>query len=347
MIAVRAPGWSPSLARLRGGRRHAPRRAWLADVAPRLAAVAVAAGSAGTWHTERVSRTSTSLAVAVVRCDATMRRCVVKVPGTAESAHSLRRQAKVLASLHADPRLTDWCPVVPRCLGQGEIDGRPYWVEEALPGRPVTAVAMRRGTRRALLDTAVGLIEDLHARTAGPTRVDSATLDAWVGRPLGRIAAHCASRARGQGLLQAVDRLRDQLTAALADRCVRTCVIHGDFWTGNLLRSGSSVTGIVDWDQATAPQLPLHDLLHVHVLSRRLATGMELGEVVARAATHGIGDALGVPPDRVAAWRDGVPERSAVLLYWLRHVSLFIDSEGHRDNPRWLRGNVDRVLAHA
>ena len=106
------------------------------------------------------------------------------------------------------------------------------------------------------------------------------------------------------------------------------------------------MTGIVDWDQAAARQLPLHDLLHLHVLARRLARGDELGEIVVHALRHGIDRTLDVPADEAADWLDGIPPRPALLLYWLRHVLLFIDSEGDHDDPRWIRGNVERVLVN-
>jgi aminoglycoside phosphotransferase (APT) family kinase protein len=129
---------------------------------------------------------------------------------------------------------------------------------------------------------------------------------------------------------------------------VRTSWIHGDFWPGNLLSAqpGGLVTGVVDWDCASDQQLPLHDLLHLHVFTRRLTRGDELGHIVVRALRSGIGDALGVSAGEVATWLDGVPQRPAVLLYWLRHVLLFIDSESHRDKPYWLRANVEHVLVN-
>jgi hypothetical protein len=39
-----------------------------------------------------------------------------------------------------------------------------------------------------------------------------------------------------------------------------------------------------------------------------------------------------------------LPGHTAALLYWVRHVSLFVGSPGHGDNRRWLDRNVERVL---
>jgi len=319
----------------------------MCEVAPRLVAAAVPVGTDSAWRTQAVTFTSTFVAVAAVGSAATSRRFVVKVPCTTEGVDNLRRQADVLAALHADPRLRGWPPVMPRCVGQGEFDGWHYWVEERLPGTPVTKTVLRRARHDGPLDTAVRLIDDFHARTSRQRLLDQAGLEAWVRGPLRRIENFYATRDRPAGLFDALDRLRGELVTVLAGHSVRTCWIHGDFWPGNLLAADRTVTGVVDWDQAQPDQLRLHDLLHLHLFSRRLMSGEELGDIVVRAVHYGIADEIGVPADQVAAWLDGIPERTAILLYWLRHVSLFIQSAGHGDSRRWLRGNVERVLARA
>jgi aminoglycoside phosphotransferase (APT) family kinase protein len=207
---------------------------------------------------------------------------------------------------------------------------------------------LRRTRRTALLRAATEVIRDLHARTREQTLLDSAAMEAWVHAPLRRLEQFAAGRPKPNRLLDAVWRLREELTAVLTGRTVHTCWIHGDFWPGNLLASPPSahVTGIVDWDQASPRQLPLHDLIHLHLLARRLARGGELGDIVVHALRNGIDETLGVAAGEVAAWLDGIPQRTALLLYWLRHILLFIDSEGDHDNPRWLRGNVERVLVN-
>jgi hypothetical protein len=57
-------------------------------------------------------------------------------------------------------------------------------------------------------------------------------------------------------------------------------------------------------------------------------------------------EAIGVRAGLVDAWTDGIPPRAALLLCWLRHATLFLDSDGHRDNRYWLGSNVDKVLLH-
>ncbi|MEV6925032.1 aminoglycoside phosphotransferase family protein [Dactylosporangium sp. NPDC051485] len=324
---------------------HREERRWTAAAAPRLVAGATSIRNTG-WRTETVSFTSTSVAVATVIRSGSPDRYVVKVPWTAAGAASLRRQATVLAMLRQDPRLPNLRPVLPRCLAQGTIEGRYYCVEEALPGVSAMGLMVRRAWRTMLLRAATGLISDLHARTGEQTVLDRSTVRAWVDAPLRRLEEFALTLSQPPRVVDAVGRLHEELIAVLVGRTVRVSWIHGDFWPGNLLAAppGGQVTGVVDWDCATPGQLPLHDLLHLHVLARRLTGGDELGDIVVRALHRGIEETLDVSARDVDAWLDTIPQRAALLLYWLRHTLLFIDSEGDHDNPRWLRGNVERVL---
>ncbi|MCW3817420.1 aminoglycoside phosphotransferase family protein [Micromonospora sp. DR5-3] len=325
---------------------HRPQRSWTAAVAPRLVARATATDDAR-WRTESVAFTSTSVAVATVGGRGTDGRFMVKVPWTDRAVEGLRRQAAVLDLLWTHPRLPGLRPLLPYCAAQGDVEGRYYCVEGALRGTPASGMMLRRARRAALLASASRVIRDLHRRTRERTLLDRAAVAEWVDVPLRRLEAFAATRPRGARFLDTVWRLREELVLALVGRTVHTSWIHGDLWPGNLLATSpdGQVTGIVDWDQASARQLPLHDLLHLHVLARRLARGDELGEIVVEALRHGIDRALDVPADEAADWLDGIPPRPALLLYWLRHILLFIDSEGDHDDPRWIRGNVERVLA--
>ncbi|MFR9776600.1 phosphotransferase family protein [Micromonospora sp. MS34] len=326
---------------------HRPERSWTAAVAPRLVAGATATDDTE-WRTETVTFTGTSVAVATVRGHGTGGRYMVKVPWTARAADGLRRQAGVLDQLRTNPGLPGLRLLLPHCVAQGEVEGRYYCVETALRGAPANGMMLRRTRRAALLASAGRAIRDLHHATRERTLLDRTAVAQWVDDPLRRLAEFAATHPRRGRLVDTVHRLREELVVALVGRTVHTCWIHGDFWPGNLLAStpDGQVTGIVDWDQAAPRQLPLHDLLHLHVLARRLARGDELGEIVVQALRCGIDRTLDVPADEAAGWLDGIPPRPALLLYWLRHILLFIDSEGDHDDPRWIRGNVERVLVN-
>ena len=321
-----------------------PRSGWVGRIAPTV--VAAAEPEAGHWLTESITLTDTAVVVAVVRSRTGRHRRVVKMPCTTEGAESLGRQAGVLAALRADPRLAGWAKITPRPLASGAFDGHRYWVEDVVPGTPVTGTALRTFREGPVFAAAVRLIEDLHARTAAASTVDPADISLWVDQPLSRLAAFCSAHPRHREDLPALGRLGAQLSEELLGKRVRTSLIHGDYWAGNLLTSGPAVTGVVDWDRASAHQLPLLDLLHLTLFTERARSGRELGEIVVRLLQdNAAADAIGVPAGQLNAWLGGVPPATAVLLFWLRHISLFIESEGHGDNRDWLRRNVHTVLA--
>lgn len=338
VVARAEPALHPAAARW----RHRSELRWVAAVAPRL--LMREGGPEDGWRTHALRWTGTSVAVATVAHPRDARRFVVKVPATADGVANLRRQREVLSALERDRRLCDWNAVLPRPLHEGEVAGRYYCVEEALPGEQTDRLVRRGRDGPELLRASARLIEGLHCRTAREDLVDGVAVEAWVELPLRRLERFAGTHPRRAELRAALGRLRHDLAAALLGRRVRRGWIHGDYWPGNVLASSGRVTGIVDWDQAAAGQLPLHDLLHLHLHGRRLARGEELGDVVVAALTAGVPEAIGVPAGVVDRWTDGIPARTALLLCWLRHATLFLDSDGHRDNRYWLRHNVEKVL---
>jgi hypothetical protein len=140
-----------------------------------------------------------------------------------------------------------------------------------------------------------------------------------------------------------------ELEEQLAGQEVLASWVHGDFWPGNVLLRPDEhrVTGIVDWDLAAPRELPLLDVLHLILYSRRVRFGRELGDVV-RAA---IDDPKWDPAERrlIEEQTDGAPgaqlsDRSAILLTWLRHVSIFSSVAGHGANAVWIRNNIETII---
>ena len=98
-------------------------------------------------------------------------------------------------------------------------------------------------------------------------------------------------------------------------------------------------------------ELPAHDVLHLLLYTRRIATGGELGEML----SHQLSGAHWSPAERAVleqqqTWyaRSGLTERQMLLLYWLRHAAIHARQQGTSVGLRyrlWERRNVLPVLA--
>ncbi|HET8630677.1 MAG TPA: phosphotransferase [Thermomicrobiales bacterium] len=350
---ARAPSLLPPLGRVR--RRWRDRRA-LARARALAPAILAAlpplpgAPSPVGWRVRRAQWAESGMAVLAVGPPGRPAAAVLKVPATAAGAAGLRRQAATLATLRADPRLAGWAGLLPECLAAGEVGGRYYLAERALPGRPAAAALTDPAARAPFLAAAAAAIGELHRRTATTVVADGALLDRWVARPLALLRGALATAPREADYSRALDRLAGELGDALAGRRLCAAWTHGDYWPGNLLvaPAGATLTGIVDWDRAAPADPPLADLVYLVLTARQLAGRRELGEV-ALALLDEAGWAAGeralVDAARAALPGESPPVRALVLLVWLRHVAdNLVQSAAYGRDRRWMANVVELVL---
>jgi hypothetical protein len=289
--------------------------------------------------------TSTGLGIAIVG-RRRARPCVaVKLALTAGAAAGLEREGRALAALHADARLEGWRPLVPRRLATGALSGRCYAIDSAVPDAPALTVSGDATVLAAVQEGAAEAIGVLHRRTAASVVAGDVLVGQWVHAPAAMLAEHGGPRSA-----RVLRELADGLGRALQGRTLTAGWVHGDFWPGNLLvRPDGGLSGIVDWDAAGPRELPLHDVLHLLLYTRRLLGGEELGEVILgqlreprwSARERRVLRAHGGAADEVLSERDGV------LLYWLRHAAGHTRQQAGSRSPGyrvWRRRNVDRVL---
>jgi hypothetical protein len=292
--------------------------------------------------------TSTDVAVVIVSPPVQPPSAVFKLPMTARAVDGIVRETRALAALHADERLGEWRRLLPVPLASGALEGRHYRVDSALPGLVVLDRLRKDKSRRHLLGSAAETIHVLHRTTASAVEVDERLAAHWIDTPANDLLVHGAAR----GLGSQVGALRDELRAALVGQTVSAGWIHGDYWFGNLLFEAGEAgpRGIVDWDAAGQPALPVIDVMHLLLYTRRLTTGRELGQIVV--------ETLRRPEwpeeerrvlDRYGTWCHGdlISERHLLLLCWLRHVAHHARQQG--DNRtlgyrRWQGRNVRPVL---
>jgi aminoglycoside phosphotransferase (APT) family kinase protein len=149
----------------------------------------------------------------------------------------------------------------------------------------------------------------------------------------------------------AYDRLRNELYAALTGS-QWVSWIHGDLWPGNILIDPEThaLAGLIDWDKAAAQELPLHDTLHLLLFTRKLVHQHGPADILAALgpgvtwtpAERSILDTAmpGSTPDRL-------PERVAVLLYWLRQTASTLTLlPSYAEDHDYVALNIDGVLRH-
>ncbi len=222
--------------------------------------------------------------------------------------------------------------VVPETLFGGRLRGRRFEVERALPGVPAARALAEGLPIESLLAGTFAALAPVHGHGVEQV-VGEELLQELVDRPASILEAHTPARDR-----PTLAALRRELREGLADRRLVVCPTHGDLWPGNvLLGPGGEVTGIVDWESASPAGLAGVDRVHLMLTSRALATGRELGAVVA--------DILRRPAPVAALDPDLLPMRTQILLAWLLHVSgNLAKSDRYRRSPLWRRANVRPVL---
>lgn len=277
---------------------------------------------------------------------------VVKLPLTAEAEQSLLRHREVLTTLRQRPELEVIQPLLPQPVAWGEFDHQVYYVETALPGEPSGALVDDPGSRRSMQEAASRAIEQLHAGTVRYQQVDSATFARLAGDDLALLERLAARWPHPSALRDALARLEEQLRQCLWGQTLPLCWTHGDFWPGNLLvrHPGGPLSGILDWDRATPDDLPLQDIFHLLIYTRKLWRQSELGEEVLASLRSRAwdGEERQLLDDALA--RFGLSARSDVVraalwLYWLRQVATNLRRyPGRKRDRRWLEKNVFLAL---
>lgn len=193
-------------------------------------------------------------------------RLVVKAALTEGSVAAVRAEAAALRAVEAlDPGMVGG--TVPRLLDERRDENGALLVTEALTGVPMSVDYHRWR----------------HTAKAEVIREDFACATSWL-RELGRLPVDRVLGPRGDWQALAT-RLRDRWPSGDDDSDVASdvafdvaervtdldsrlrmppgsalSVVHGDFWCGNVLRTGRRATGVVDWEHAVVGGDPVRDL---------------------------------------------------------------------------------------
>jgi len=212
----------------------------------------------------------------VLRGTARGEPCILRLPAGRQAEEDESRAWFMLEQLAARPALADR---VPRPIVRGAFQRIGYFLESAVAGEPLSKA--QRSLSRALLAGMVGdFLRVLHApgATHVPLVPGSASFSALVGEPIARM------RRAGVEPLRCAS-LEKALAARLAGRDWPVGLQHGDFGVHNLFTDNARISGLIDWEYATAQGLPALDAVNYLESMQRLASpSSSLKENVARLA---------------------------------------------------------------
>jgi len=181
----------------------------------------------------------------------------VKVPTTADASAVVEAEGRVLDAVRT--RAPAWIrESIPLPIGFVAVDRFRALVTTALPGALMARDYHRwRHITRARdvgadFNAASQWLEQLHVATANAR----ASLDMDAG-----VVAGLSSRFDGEPDIASVISTVSAIHAHLRTASTPWTVVHGDYWFGNLLVSGSSVVGVVDWENATISGQPMRDVV--------------------------------------------------------------------------------------
>ena len=230
----------------------------------------------------------------------------------------------------------------PLAVAHGVHAGYEYFVETALPGGP-GPVHVVGGAPGGWPMEAVRYISELHRLTAQRGGLDDATMNPLVREPIARLARACGAAASAPVFA----RLGAVCETALRDRVLPLVQTHGDYTESNcLFDSDGHLTGVVDWEVALRPGLPLIDLLQLMPVAGENSsaprwqrfdqwmTWVEKPELAVADPVVGeyVRD-LDVPAAAIPA---------LVLMQWVIHVEDRVAAR--RDDERWMRLRVHQPL---
>ena len=235
------------------------------------------------------------LIVLLVSPDTGRPELAIKVPTTDEAARAVDAEARVLVELAGlEP---GFARTIPRVVDSVEFGGRAGLVMTAADGLPMKtsylrwrhiATPARVAADFAAIDRWVAELQQLTAGRRAP-------LDMTAGVAT-RLAQRFPDRDGLAGDLEALS----AVSARLRRNTTPRATVHGDLWVGNVLLTEGKVSGIVDWEAATASGEPVRDLvrfamMYALFLDRRTRVGRRVaGHRVLRAGDWGAGVAYAV-----------------------------------------------------
>lgn len=268
--------------------------------------------------------------------------CVVKVARSPYGETALRRDLEARGRIHAQAPWSAWRQLVPRTLAEHATGDRFAVVEERLPGLPLSDLM----DDVSLMARVRGRLADLREATSHDVAADD-MVSTWFLDPGATVAALLRRHGHRRAAADVAQWASD-VAGSLRGTTCRVALVHGDLWPGNVLLGSRGRLGVIDWDQASFHDAPLHDALHLTLHPVRTERRVDLGLlirslIVSRDDDPVLSAALARTEVGKFLHDTGITERDALVWYWLRHVDRMTREPGHATNPRWISNNVVAV----
>jgi len=251
---------------------------------------------------------------------------VLKIPVDPRSAVGEDNNWRMLQALIQDPAIAD---LMPKPRARGVHQRLSYFVESAVAGRPLTSAITDIGRARA-----AGKIKELflkmHAGRRTPTEVAAGTtaFDFFVERPVSQLRMAAFEP-------ELCDALQTYLRNGIAEEPWSLGLYHGDFTSDNIFVLGDQISGVIDWEYATADGIaPLDVISYLESMQRSTNPLTTATTNLTRLASWDwpSSEEIDLLKSIYAHFRIA-PERHEFLcrLSWMQHVGNILDTTARFD----------------
>jgi len=289
-------------------------------------------GSGNAGRICRLAVTDTCTAVMELGDSEQGARVAVKIPLSQESIGRCSRENGVLQRLSGvsgDRR-------IPLAVCFSARPPFPYFAQTYLPGTRRNDIAVG-----PMLRECVDFLDGLRTKT-GLGTVGCVECCTSLFEPGSRLREHAYDKL-GETLCRSLSTLHERQSKCLAKYSDGLCLVHGDFWAGNLRWDGDTLVGVLDWDSCFLG-MPGMDVLHLLLLADARTDDPVFGNLpLDRVLSSGAGyDAVqGVVRARLGTW-DREVARDLLFVHAVFNVIKRIS--WHIYDRRWVQKQVEPLM---
>lgn len=258
--------------------------------------------------------------------------CAIRVPQHESMAARCRNNYTILEKLNAFSLPF----AVPAPVRQGQLHGKPYFAESLLAGRVADFFQFSPEERAGRAATAMAALAQIRRVTRKTVVLDEDRFKPLIAWPVAQMCRRLTPRAT-ECLVDFEHMLRKQLIG----KSLELVMVHGDFKVANILwNAKNEISGILDWDTASAEGFPLIDELIYFSFDRMLT-----GTVTIGAALYDCAYGKSSPRQNLAYGNmDELLYRSYVVMAMIHYSIMHHGMKEDHQQAHWCRENMEEHL---